>query len=142
MTKKVLAFITVSFLAAGLAGMALAQTEPGELSGCTLQHDFSGWTKVNCPAPGFCDFSDTTNNCPVCCVMDTVYNVTDWIFLAVVAISGIMVVFGAYKIVTAGGNAENVNVGRSFIMYAMIGLAVALLAKSIPAIVQAVLNIS
>ena len=54
----------------------------------------------------------------------------------------ILVVIGAYKIMTAGGSPDNVHTGRNYIMWAMVGLGVALLARSIPAIVQAVLRIS
>ncbi len=138
MNKKILASISVGLL---MAASVLAQVEPGQLSQCTLMHDFSGWSGIRCPASGVCEFTNASADCAVCCVLDTVYTVTDWLFYGVVSIAIILVVLGAYKIMTAGGNPENVNVGRQYIMWSMVGLAVALLAKSIPAIVKALLRL-
>ena len=139
MNKKILALISVGLL---MATSVLAQvTEPGQLSQCTLMHDFSGWSSLRCPSSGSCEFTNANADCAVCCVLDTIYTVTDWIFYGVVSIAIILVVVGAYKIMTAGGNPENVNVGRQYIMWSMVGLAVALLAKSIPAIVKALLRL-
>ena len=143
MNKKVLV-ISIGLLITGVATVALAQTLPGSISKCTMRNDFTGtdWP-VSCPGvDGDCDFDSTDHDCPACCVLDTIYSVTDWIFAGVILIAGILVVVGAYKIMTAGGNPENVNTGRNYILWAMVGLAVALLAKSIPAIVKAMLKIS
>ena len=52
-----------------------------------------------------------------------------------------MVVLGAYQIVTAGGNAEQVNKGRDYIKYAVIGFLIALLVSIIPAMIQNMLSL-
>ena len=107
-------------------------------------NDFSGWTSVECPDPDTdpsCPFNSTTYNCAVCCMMDTLYNITSWIFGIIAVLSMVMIFYGAYNIMTAAGNASQLNAGRNYILYAMIGMALALLARSIPNIVQAMLNI-
>jgi hypothetical protein len=47
-------------------------------------------------------------------------------------------IMGALNIITAGGSPEKVTTGRNYIMYAVIGLIVALLAWELPNIVKAV----
>ena len=85
-----------------------------------------------------CSYSET--NCGMCCLLNTLYNVTDWIFAALVAVAGILVILGAFNIVTAGGSSDKVASGRNYIIYAAVGLAVGLLARAIPAIVRMIVG--
>lgn len=73
--------------------------------------------------------------------MDTVYTVTDWIFVFVVTLVVIFILLGAFSILTAAGTPEKVATGRSYIIYACIGMFVALLAKAIPWIVRNVIGV-
>lgn len=72
--------------------------------------------------------------------MDTVYTVTDWIFVFVVVLVIIFVLWGAYNLLTAQGVPEKILLGRNQIIYAAIGMIVALLAKAIPFIVRSILG--
>ena len=72
----------------------------------------------------------------ICCAMDKVYLVTNWIFYLVVALSIIFILYGGFLIVAAGGSEERVQKGRMFIMWALIGFAVAILARALPLIVR------
>ena len=129
--KKILA---VSLLVASfLPVIALAQ--PADQ--CTMSHDVG---ITNCPTSGVCNFT-TNQMCGVCCVMNAIFTVTDWIFFALVAIVALLVIWGGFTIATAGGAPDKVNTGRNFILYAMLGFAVALLARAIPSVVRAVLGL-
>jgi hypothetical protein len=142
--KKFLPALTlISFLAVSAIPMvASAQVEIEEIQQCTLRHEFSGWTKINCPGSGTaCEFDSATYDCPICCLIDTIYTVTDWIFAGVVALVVIFVLIGAFNLLTAAGNPEKVTSGRNYIIYAAVGMFVALLAKAIPAIVKAILRL-
>jgi len=75
------------------------------------------------------------------CFFNTLYVVTDWIFAILIAIAAIMVLFGAFTLVTAAGAPEKVTSGRNYILYAAIGLIIAFLAKAIPAIVKTVAGV-
>jgi hypothetical protein len=77
----------------------------------------------------------------MCCLVNTIYSVTDWIFYVLMAFVGIMIVIGAFTIITAGGSPEKVTSGRNFILYAVIGMVVAFFARAIPAIVKAVISV-
>jgi len=70
------------------------------------------------------------------CLLNTIYNVTDWIFIFLVAIVALFIIWGGVDIVTSGGNDEKVTGGRKRIMYAAVGLGVAILAKIIPSVVK------
>ena len=141
--KKILsALVLISFLAVLLMPVAtLAVVEMQEIGKCTLRHDFSTWTKISCPASGDCSFDSATYDCPMCCLIDTIYTVTDWVFAGIVALVVIFVLIGAFNLLTAAGNPEKVKSGRDFIIFASVGMFVALLAKAIPAIVKAILRL-
>ncbi len=146
--KKILtALVLISFLGLLVApAMTLAQTPPAEITKCTMRHNLTttDWTNAgfSCPAKGAdCDFENLSGyTCGSCCIVDTIYTVTDWIFIIVISVAAIMVIVGAFNIITAGGNAEKVNSGRSYIIFAIAGLIVALLAKAIPAIARNILG--
>lgn len=143
--KKILsALVLISCLAVLAVPMvASAQpVEPAEMTGeCTMRHDFSAWTKISCPATGACEFDSTTYDCGMCCLLDTIYSVTDWIFVFVLALVVIFILLGAFNLLTAAGSPEKVKTGRDLIVYAIIGAVVAALAKAIPAIVVSILRL-
>lgn len=57
--------------------------------------------------------------------------IIDFIFQIAVVLAPLMVVIGAVFILTAGVNPENVNKGRSIILYTAIGFGIVLLSKGI-----------
>lgn len=70
------------------------------------------------------------------CLLNTLYNITNWVFVILVALAAIFVIVGAMNILWSGGNQERVNSGRNYIMYAMVGLLLAFLAKAVPGVVK------
>ena len=66
--------------------------------------------------------------------MNIVINI---IFIGLMILVIIMVLMGAFKLMTAAGDTAKVTAGRNQIMYAAIGLIVALVAKAVPSIVSA-----
>ena len=107
-----------------------AATE-GVLEGCTITQ--SGALLSGCTAD--CNF-DANSKCGVCCFLNTLYNVTDWIFVILVGVASLFVIMGAMNLLMSGGDPSKVASGRQHIMYAAIGLIVGLLARAIPAIVR------
>jgi len=143
--KKVLtALALVSLLAISAVPLVVSAQpiEPSEMAAqCTLRNNFSAWTKITCPPPGLCSFTDLTKDCPACCLMDTLYSVTNWIFVGVLSLVVIFVLIGAFNLLTGAGSPEKIKSGRDFIIYAAIGAIVAALAKVIPAIVKAIFRV-
>ena|SRR3989344_2243997 len=56
---------------------------------------------------------------------------SNWLFAFIIIIAVIMLLYGAFKFFTAGGNEDQVATARKFITYALVGVAVALLARSL-----------
>ncbi|MFA5355404.1 MAG: hypothetical protein WC302_01560 [Candidatus Paceibacterota bacterium] len=71
----------------------------------------------------------------MCCLVNSIYNIVDWIFIILVALAGVFIIIGAMNIIIAGGDSGKVDTGRKYIMYAAIGLFVAFIARAIPSIV-------
>ncbi len=128
-SKLILATIAMGAI---LPVIALAQP----VNQCTMTHD----VKVpGCPSSGTCNF-DTNPLCGLCCTLEAVYTVSDWLFYVLIAAVALLVIWGGFSIATASGSEEKVNKGRDSIKWAMVGLALALLAKAIPALVQALIS--
>ena len=138
MMKKVLpVLVSISLLVVSLlpiAASAIVTTAPET---CTLKYDLSG---VN----GACSNGATVSitDYGMCCLLNTIYSVTNWIFVILVGVVTIFVILGAFTIVTAAGSAEKLKSGKDYILYAAIGLLVAFLAKAIPGIVKIIVGIT
>jgi len=140
--KKILSvLVLISFLTVFTAPMTVL-AQAGAPEQCTITHDLSGLEGIDCPDEDEdCPFNSETYDCGMCCLMNSIYTITDWIFIILVAFAAVMVLWGAFTLLTAGGAPEKVTSGRNYIIYAVIGLAVGLLAKAIPAIVRVVLGV-
>ncbi len=96
-----------------------------------------GTTLATCPH-GVPAGQNATDKWGVICFLNMMNIVINWIFIALMILVIILVLFGAFDIMTAGGNVEKVTLGRTRIMYAAIGLIVALVARAIPSIVRSI----
>ncbi len=150
--KKILSVLVLaSFLALVIVPVASAESAPKEC--CTLKRDISlegaACTKGSVAAPttgaaGDCTGSHCSisgsDNWGMFCLMNTLYSVTDWIFVVLIAISGVMVIMGAFTLLTSAGNPEKTTAGRNYILYAVIGLVVGFFARAIPSLVRMVVG--
>jgi len=72
----------------------------------------------------------------ICCLLNTIYNVTDVIFVVLVALATVFVILGAIFLLTAAGAPDRIASGRNYIIYAMVGLAIGFFARAIPGLVK------
>ncbi len=89
---------------------------------------------AECGAGPYC--TDSGPRWGMFCLMNTMYSITDWIFVILVGLAGIFVIVGAMTLLMSSGAPEKVTSGRNYIMYAAIGLVVGLLSKAVPALVR------
>lgn len=68
-------------------------------------------------------------------IQNLAYTVLNWIFWGLIVFSVVMALVAAYKYVTSGGEPEKVRSAGKTLMYAAIGVVVALLASAIPIII-------
>lgn len=134
--KKILSALILVGLLTVLLAPIVTSAAVGIPSSCTLKYDFSA-VKAACTSAAVIAL-DSDNG--VCCILNTVYNVSDWIFVILVGVAVVFIAFGGLKIVTAGGSSESVEQGRNFILYAIVGLVVALLAKTVPSIIKLIIG--
>lgn len=127
----------VLFLGILIASMVLPVATlavTGPVNGCDLVEGitYNGDTY----GPGAID--SNTSSWGVFCFLNMMIIVLNFIFVALMILVIIMVLMGAFKLMTAAGAPDKVTAGRNMIMYAAIGLIVALVAKAVPSIVSAV----
>jgi len=137
MKKVFLSLIAITLLTVFAAPvMVLAESEP--VDSCTLRHDIELGDKTFY-ADELIDV-DITDAWGMVCMLDAIYTVVDWIFVGLIAIVSLFTILGAFDILTAAGDPEKVKKGRERIMYAMVGLAIALLSRAVPSLVKAVIG--
>jgi len=66
--------------------------------------------------------------------------ITQWAFAILIFIAVFFIIVGGYYYVTAGGDAAKLGVARNFLIYALIGVAVAFLARGLVAFVNTVIQ--
>ena len=151
-TKKVLSILVLIFLIyLFLPNKVLAQPLDCCQLGKTIDFDGVTYTKgywvgekictnaviaANCPITGATTANCYTAKWGILCLLNAVNTVTDWLFYILVVLTSLLVIFGAFTISTAGGDPGKVSSGRNYILYAMVGLALALLSRAIPRIVE------
>lgn len=128
--RKIISVLTIAALILPL--IVLAQALPDT---CHLTRDFIDIDPV-CTKGADVSIEDYG----MCCLVNTIYTVTDWIFYILMAFVGVMIVIGAFTIITAAGSPEKVTSGRNYVLYAVIGMVVAFFARAIPAIVKTVIG--
>lgn len=71
-------------------------------------------------------------------ILDTA---TRWFYGIFLALAVLMVIYAGFMFLTAGGDAEKISKAREALMYAVVGVVVALLARSIVPIAKALLGL-
>jgi TRAP-type C4-dicarboxylate transport system permease small subunit len=73
-------------------------------------------------------------------VMEALDRIANWVFTILMVVALIFLIWGAYNFVTAAGEAEKVTAGKQSIMWALVGVAVALLARGLVALVRLIVT--
>lgn len=141
MSKTISALILIAFVSVmAIPLLAGAADDLGMKEACTIRNDKT----LNLDE---CSDIDNINGNPVsigdkvsyeeagmCCVMDALYTATDWVFFIVTAIAIILIIWGGFTVMTAAGSEEKLSKGRNYIVYALVGFIVAILARALPAL--------
>ena len=130
---------SVLFLGILIASMVLPLVTlavTGPVDGCNLVEAIT--YNLNTHGPGSIDSG--TSDWGIFCFLNMMIIVVNIIFVVLMILVIVMVMMGAFRLMTAAGAPDKVTAGRNMIMYAAIGLIVALVAKAIPSIVSALLG--
>ncbi len=116
------------------ANLALAQ---GHCEPCTGTCDpgllcEDGKCQYICPQGKIC----IKNPLTACSIEDIVEKITTIVFWLGTILVPLMVLIGAFYMITAGGSAERVKKAKNIFMYAAIGLAILLFAKALSTMIK------
>jgi len=73
-------------------------------------------------------------------VMDLIDTIGDWVFSILLAIASIFLIWAGFMYVTAAGNEDTLRKSRGMLVNALIGVAIALGAKGLVAVIQNILG--
>lgn len=73
-------------------------------------------------------------------LLEIIDNITNWIFVILLAVATLFLIFAGFLFVTAGGNPEQTTKARQMLINALIGVAIALGAKGLVAVVKSLLG--
>ncbi|MDO8524563.1 MAG: pilin [bacterium] len=163
--KKILMFVVIFSFLIGLSGVALAQSDLNECCKVTNKIEGVGSTPINGTAATPIFVGPTVASgaaAPTCllatggtqvasvvgveswgmvCLLNTVYTVTNWIFYLLTILAVLMIIYGGFVYITAAGDPAKATSAKGILTFAIIGLAIALLAKFIPSLVRFILGV-
>lgn len=62
----------------------------------------------------------------------------NWVFTIFVILAIIFVILAAFQFITGGGDAKNIEAARSKLIWAAVGVVVALIARGLPGVIQSI----
>lgn len=89
------------------------------------------------PAKGLAQDMEALEEIEVMGALDSIVN---WVFTILLVVAALFIVLAAFTFVTAGGDPEKVNTARNQVLYAIIGVAVAFLARGLVALVRTIVG--
>ncbi|MBI2098610.1 MAG: hypothetical protein HYT49_03075 [Candidatus Wildermuthbacteria bacterium] len=115
MAKKTIAFgfLVLLGLAVGNAALAIGEPPPATIPDTVTS------------AQNFIDLLD---------------NIVDWIFVVVLVFAVIFIVLAGFQFITGGGEPQQVGQARNKLLYAAIGIAVAVLARGLVTAVRSLIG--
>ena len=73
-------------------------------------------------------------------VLQIIVIISNWVFAIFLAISVIFLVWGAFEFVTGEGNPERVSSAKKRLLYAIIGISIALLANGVDDVLRSIIT--
>jgi hypothetical protein len=100
----------------------------------------------DCPSPGQTAIYDNTYGTTkvrgaICCLMSSIYYLSDWVFTIVLTIAVFIGIWGGYTYMSSGGAEDKLKKGRDWILYSLVGVGIALLARAIPAVAKTIMGV-
>ena len=147
--SRIITLVTLVSIVMGGLSLAIPAADadipgvPGEVRECLIRH--ANTVRIRYDGRNACPSRGETANLEgaqaICCVFDTLYIVTDWVFWAVMLLVMLFIILGAFFIITAGGNDEKVGKGKKFIIFAVVGAIVGMMARIIPGLVASMMGL-
>jgi len=140
MKKILLSLVLVGLLIAPL----LVWAQLAAPTQCNMKRDPTSILGGTCPLPpAAADFEKDYGGVrgSMCCLFSTIIYIVDWLFMIIMILVVILILLGAFTLITASGSEEGVKKGRNYIVFALVGVAVALLARALPYLIRSIMGI-
>jgi len=72
--------------------------------------------------------------------IDLIERIGNWIFSFLLVVAGVFIIYAGFLWVTAGGNPENVTKAKTMLINALVGVAIALVAKGLVMVIRGVIG--
>ena len=96
----------------------------------------TGLSVVEATFPPTTSYSAPSKTLEETSVMGSLGNIADWIFYILIGVSVLFIVIAGIEYVTASGDPEKIKAAGQKVLYALIGIIVAALAKGLVLLVQ------
>jgi len=73
-------------------------------------------------------------------IMVVLDRIVDWLFTILLVVAAIFIIIAAYYFVTASGNPETVGKARNFVLYALVGVGVAVASRGLVLLIQTIVG--
>lgn len=127
--NKLIKKITAGIVAGVIALVGVLALSSPTVYADSLRQDACTGVNYALGQTGNCDSSQISD------VWGWVYIVINWVLIAVGILCVVFIIMGAVKYVTSGGDPDKTKSARNTILYAVIGLVIAILANVIVSIV-------
>jgi hypothetical protein len=71
--------------------------------------------------------------------LDLLLVITNWLFSILMAVAVIFIIMAAWTFLTAGGNPDSITKARQMLIYALVGVGVAVLARGLPILIASLM---
>ena len=133
--KQILsALLLISFLAVPAFSLAASCSDFTSKDACNENNKYGcTWneSKAECSGVYISEAQD---------LIDLIVTIGNWIFAGVLAIAAVFLIVAGFMFVTGGGSPEQVNKARTMLINALIGVAIALGARGLVAVVESILS--
>ncbi len=141
MKKLVLGLVLVSLVFTAAPLLVNAQNI-NPIEGCVLERSVT-YGEIDYPegseiGPEY--QTDPPEYWAILCVINVVNRAAQVTFFIMMGLVVILVIIGGFFILTAGANEENVDKGKKYITYAIIGVAISVFAYAVPDILTYILG--
>lgn len=75
-------------------------------------------------------------------IINIIDNLANWLFAILLAVAMVFIILAAFQFLTSGGDPARVTSARQSLMYALVGIAIAFLARGLVFLVRFVLGIA
>jgi len=73
-------------------------------------------------------------------IIDALESLVDWLFTILLIVAAIFLVIAAFTFITASGDPEKIGKARNFVLYALIGVAVAVASRGLISLVKQIMG--